>query len=113
MAIPLICQFFKTLGLVINQKESSLIPQQRMEFLGCLVDATTLHLVFPAEKLRKVQQLAQHLLCQQTERISKACWEDLSITEGDMAGPSPLQRLTVFDKFCSADRGICKTRNKE
>ena len=38
-AIPLICQFFETLGLVINQKKSILIPQQRMEFLGFLVDA--------------------------------------------------------------------------
>ena len=68
-AIPLICQFFETLGLVINQKKSILIPQQRIEFLGFLVDATTLHLVFPAEKLRKVQQLAQHLLCQQTVSV--------------------------------------------
>ena len=40
-----------------------------MEFLGFVVDATTLHLVFPAEKLRKIQQLAPHLLCQQTVSI--------------------------------------------
>ena len=55
--------------MVINQKKSILIPQQRMEFLGFVVDATTLHLVFPAEKLRKIQQLALHLLCQQTVSI--------------------------------------------
>ena len=67
--VPLICQFFEALGLVINQKKSILIPQQRMEFLGFVVDATTLNLVFPAEKLRKIQQLARHLLCQQTVSV--------------------------------------------
>ena len=41
-----------------------------------------------------------------SERISEVCGEDLSITEGDMAGPSPLQSTTVFDKFCSTDRPV-------
>ena len=50
-------------------EEINFDSQQRIEFLGFLVDATTLHLVFPAEKLRKVQQLAQHLLCQQTVSV--------------------------------------------
>ena len=31
---PLICQFLEALGLVVNQKKSLLIPQQRMEFWG-------------------------------------------------------------------------------
>ena len=105
-AIPLICQFFETLGLVINQKKSILIPQQRIEFLGFLVDATTLHLVFPAEKLSTAgttPSLSTNCL---SERISEVCWEDLSITEGDMAGPSSLQSTTVFDKLCSTDRPV-------
>ena len=35
-----------------------------MEFLGFQVDTVSLQLIFPAEKLRKIQQLAQHLLHQ-------------------------------------------------
>ena len=80
----------EALGLVINQKKSVLIPQQTMEFLGFLVDATTLHLTFPAEKLRKIQQLAQYLLHQQnvsvrdlarlvgkTSALQRAIWQAL------------------------------------
>ena len=59
--IPMICQMSEALGLVVNQKKSILIPGQRMEYLGFLVDAANLQLIFPSEKLRKVQQLAQHL----------------------------------------------------
>ena len=59
---PLICQLFEALGLVVNQKK--LIPHQTLEFLGFQVDTVSLQLIFPSEKLRKIQQLAQHLLHQ-------------------------------------------------
>jgi len=62
---PLICQLFEALGLVVNQKISVLTPNQTMEFLGFQVDTVTLQLIFQAEKLRKLKQLAQHLLHQQ------------------------------------------------
>jgi len=61
---PLICQLFEALGLVVNQKKSILTPQQNVEFLGFQVDSGSLRLIFPTEKLRKIQQLAQHLLHQ-------------------------------------------------
>jgi len=61
---PLICQLFEALGLVVNQKKSMLSPQQMLEFLGFQVDTVNLQLIFPAEKLRKIQQLAQHLFHQ-------------------------------------------------
>ena len=52
----------------------------------------TLHLIFPAE-------LAQHLLCQQIVSVrdfGQVCWEDLSITESNMASLSSLQSTTVL-----------------
>jgi len=55
---PLICQLFDALGLVVNLKKSMLSPQQTLEFLGFQVDTVNLQLIFPAEKLRKIQQLA-------------------------------------------------------
>ena len=66
---PLICQLFGALGLVVNQKKSILTPTQNLEFLGFQVDAVRLQLIFPTEKLRKIQQLAQHLLHQQTVSV--------------------------------------------
>ena len=67
--IPLIFKLFEALGLVVNCTKSVLSPQQRMEFLGFVVDTVTLHLIFPAEKLRKIQQSAQHLLHQQNVSV--------------------------------------------
>jgi len=61
---PLICQLFGALGLVVNGKKSILTPRQNLEFLGFQVDSVNLQLIFPAEKLRKIQQDAQHLLHQ-------------------------------------------------
>ena len=61
---PLICQLFGALGLVVNQRKSRLTPHQNVEFLGFQVDTVNLQVIFPAEKLRKIQQLAQHLLYQ-------------------------------------------------
>ena len=61
---PLICQLFEALGLVVNQKKSILTPHQTLEFLGFQVDTVSLQLIFPSKKLRKIQQLAQHLLHQ-------------------------------------------------
>jgi len=40
-----------------------------MELLGFLVDTVTLQLIFPTEKLRKIQQLAQRLLYQQSVSV--------------------------------------------
>ena len=64
LQVPIRAELFKALGLVINQKKSRLTPHQNMEFLGFQVDTVSLQLIFPAKKLRKMQQLAQHLLHQ-------------------------------------------------
>ena len=67
--VPMICQMLEALGLVVNQKKSILVPEQRMEFLGFLVDTANLQLIFPPEKLRKIQQLAHHILHQQNVSV--------------------------------------------
>ena len=105
---PLICQMLEALGLVVNQKKSVLIPQQKMEFLGFLVDATTLHLIFPVEKLRKIQQLAQQLLRQQTVSVrdlARFVGKTSASQRAIWQAPS-FQGATVFDKFCGANRSI-------
>jgi len=60
--LPLICQLFKALGLMVNLEKSQTVPKQEMEFLGFQVNSASLQLAFPAEKMRKIQQDARALL---------------------------------------------------
>ena len=49
------------LGLVANQKKSILIPQQRVKFSGYNGGCNNTAPNFLVERLRKIQQLVQHL----------------------------------------------------
>jgi len=62
--IPLICQLFEYLGLIlrVNQKKSVLQPAQRLEFLGFEIYTQPMTLSIPQEKPRKIQQDARRLL---------------------------------------------------
>jgi len=60
--IPLICQLFECLGLIVNQKKSVLQPTQRLEFLGFEIYTQPMTLSIPQEKMRKIQQDARRLL---------------------------------------------------
>ena len=51
----LICQLFEALGLV-EEIHTDAIPESGV--LGLRVNTVSLQLIFPAEKLRKIQQLA-------------------------------------------------------
>ena len=60
--IPLICQLFECLGLIINHKKSLLEPTQRLEFLGFEIHTQSMTLSIPQEKIRKIQQDARRLM---------------------------------------------------
>ena len=60
--VPLICQLFKALGLVVILEKSQMVPKQEMEFLGFWVNSTSLQLALLAERMRKIQQDARALL---------------------------------------------------
>jgi len=85
-----IFHLFKALGLVVNQKKSILTPHKILEFLGFQVDTINLQLIFPVEKLKKIQQLPQQLLYQssvlvrdlakfvgKTSASTRAIWQTL------------------------------------
>jgi len=63
----------------------------------------TLHLTFPAEKLRKIQQLEHHLFCQQKVSVqdirSKVCGESFRINKSNTASSLALQNTAVSDKL--------------
>jgi len=69
LLIPLVCQMFQALGLMVNMEKSQLTPKQEIEFLGFLVNSLSLHLAFPPEKMRKIQQEARTLIQRQLVSI--------------------------------------------
>lgn len=73
-------QMSEALGLVINQKN----PSTENGILGISGGCTILHLVFPVENLRNIQQLALYLLYQQTVSVRDLV-RFFSISESDMA----------------------------
>ena len=52
----------ENLGFVVNYEKSVLIPSPQMEFLGFLVDSTSMTLALPGEKIRKIQREYQKAL---------------------------------------------------
>ena len=50
------------LGFIVNYKKSQLVPCQKIEFLGFLIDSTSLTLQLPGEKLRRIRKTCQKLL---------------------------------------------------
>ena len=57
--LPLICQLFEALGLMVNLEKSQMVSKQEMEFLGFQINSVSLQLVFP---VKKMQQDARALL---------------------------------------------------
>jgi len=58
----LVSTTLENLGFVVNYEKSVLIPSPQMEFLGFLVDSTTMTLALPGEKIRKIQREYQKAL---------------------------------------------------
>ena len=57
------------LGFLVNYQKSQLLPSQKIEFLGFLIDSNTMTLQLPVEKLRKIRKKCQELLAQTTVSV--------------------------------------------
>ncbi|XP_073489937.1 uncharacterized protein [Aquarana catesbeiana] len=88
-------QLVKGLGWLLNLEKSSLIPSQRITYLGNLLDSTLLRVFLPAEKVLQkgatgppcsgaVGQLVRHGLCKQTGRHEKRSPFGLSIRHSEL-----------------------------
>jgi hypothetical protein len=60
---------FQLLGLVINWKKSSLVPQQIIEFLGFQVDSRRMTLTLPEDKIQDIQARCHNLLKRETTTV--------------------------------------------
>ena len=95
-------------------KEIHAVPSADPEFLGFQVDTVNLQLIFSAEKLRKIQQLAQHLL-----HRSRLSVRDLASFVGKtsaatymgyMASSSAFQSTTIPNEFSGTRGPLCGFR---
>lgn len=59
----------ESLGFIINREKSVTIPCQRIEFLGVMVNSTTMVLSLPEEKLMKIEQECASLLTLETVSV--------------------------------------------
>lgn len=59
------------LGFIINQKKTCLVPKQKREFLGLVVDSKEMTLSIPSEKLKKIKREASQILKSETWPMRK------------------------------------------
>ena len=52
------------LGFIVNMKKSVLIPNHRMEFLGVMIDTSSMQLSLPSTKVAKIRQQCSALVAQ-------------------------------------------------
>ena len=51
-----------SLGFRVNQEKSVIIPAQKLEYLGFIIDTTSMTLALPVEKIKSIQSSARKLL---------------------------------------------------
>ena len=59
----------ESLGFLINYKKSTLVPTQRILFLGMLIDSSTMEFVLPTDKSENIQRECRNLLKTQLPSI--------------------------------------------
>ena len=59
----------ESLGFLINYKKSTLVPTQRILFLGMLVDSSMMEFVLPTDKSENIQRECRNLLMTQLPSI--------------------------------------------
>lgn len=55
-------QFFDSLGLTIHYKKSTLVPTQRVKFLGVILDSVNMTVTLPDETMKQIRCLGRSLL---------------------------------------------------
>ena len=63
------CEILEKAGYHINKQKSNLIPTQRVEFLGFVLDAVKMTVLLPAEKRRKIEKACKELMHTPTRPI--------------------------------------------
>jgi len=107
----LVFSTLENLGFVVNYEKSVMIPSPVMEFLGFLVDSTTMTLALPPEKVRKIQQECQKALTVSSLTLRKlASLTGLLNSSIQAVVPAPLHYRHLQNL---KNRQLCPTMNYE
>ena len=61
-SVRILCEILDDAGFVIHPEKSSLVPSQKLKFLGFMVDSVNLEITLPQDKIEKVQKNVLDLL---------------------------------------------------
>ena len=84
---------FQCLGFTINSEKTILEPSQRLEFLGFTVDATSMELSLPTQKIKKIRAESRQLLEAMPHPL-KVNWQNECHKPSDSTSSSFLQEPT-------------------
>ena len=56
-----VINLLRLLRFIINWEKSTLTPQQKIRFLGFLIDSVQMTLTVPKEKLERIQQVCREI----------------------------------------------------
>ena len=69
--IMILKSILQNLGFPINVEKSIFVPVQIIEFLGIIVDSTTMRFLLPGEKVAVIQKECRHLVSSQVASLSQ------------------------------------------
>ena len=69
--IMILKSILENLGFLINMEKSIFVPVQIIEFLGIIVDSTTMRFLLPDEKVAVIQKECRHLVSSQVTSLSQ------------------------------------------
>lgn len=58
----ILLDLFGKLGFKVNKKKSELVPSQQLQFLGFIIDSTTMKIRLPTDKAENIRQLCEKAL---------------------------------------------------
>ena len=69
--IMILKSILENLGFLINMKKSIFVPVQIVEFLGIIVDSTTMRFLLPDKNVAVIQKECRHLVSSQVTSLSQ------------------------------------------
>ena len=86
-----LCHLLERLGFIVNMKKSVLVPSQKVEFLGMMVDTCAMQLSLPKAKVVKIRQQCSELV-QQKRVTVRALAKLIGVLSSTMQAvlPAPL-----------------------
>lgn len=85
-------QFFDSLGLTFHMKKSTLVPTQRVKFLGVILDSVNMTVTLPDEKMIQIRCLGRSLLTKKTNTLHElSSFIGLTVFAGVAVPQAPLR----------------------